>query len=49
MSKIVRAIDIGFGNTKFVVGHAQQEVKCVAFPSLAYTSARDPMPRAAGC
>ncbi len=42
MSKIVRAIDVGFGNTKFVVGHTEQEIKCASFPSLAYTSVKDP-------
>ncbi len=46
MSKVVRAIDVGFGNTKFVVGHTDQEIKCAAFPSLAYTSAKDPGARA---
>ena len=47
MSKIVRAIDVGFGNTKFVVGHTEQEIKCASFPSLAYTSAKDPATRPA--
>ncbi len=42
MSKIVRAIDVGFGNTKFTLAHTEQEIKCLSFPSLAYTSAKDP-------
>ncbi|RCW65158.1 PRTRC system protein D [Pseudorhodoferax soli] len=48
MSKIVRAIDVGFGNTKFVVGHTPQEVKCGSFPSLAYVSAKDSAQRTDG-
>lgn len=47
MSKIVRAIDVGFGNTKFVVAHTDQELKCASFPSLAYTSLKDPSCRPA--
>ena len=47
MSKTVRAIDLGFGNVKYVVGHTDQEVKCASFPSLAYTSAKDPGARPA--
>jgi plasmid segregation protein ParM len=30
----VRAIDVGYGNTKFVVGTAQGDVQCDHFPSL---------------
>jgi plasmid segregation protein ParM len=47
MSKIVRAIDVGFGNTKFVTSHVGQELSCSSFPSLAYTSAKDPKVRSA--
>lgn len=48
MGKVVRAIDVGFGNTKFVVDQMDQEIKCMSFPSLAYTSIRDPAARPAG-
>jgi plasmid segregation protein ParM len=45
MEMIVRAIDVGFGNTKFVTGmgggHAS-EIRCASFPSRAYPSPRDP-------
>lgn len=45
MEAIVRAIDVGFGNTKFVVGLGDgrtAEMRCACFPSRAYPSARDP-------
>ncbi|KQP49078.1 PRTRC system protein D [Pseudorhodoferax sp. Leaf274] len=45
MSMVVRSIDVGFGNTKYVVGHSENEIRCACFPSLAYTSAKDPFSR----
>lgn len=42
MEPIVRAVDVGFGNTKYVSGVAGSEIRCASFPSLAYPSARDP-------
>ena len=36
MSIVVRAIDVGFGNTKFVTASANGQVACAHFPSLAY-------------
>jgi plasmid segregation protein ParM len=41
MSLVVRAIDVGFGNTKYVAGLAGDEIRCASFPSIAYPSARD--------
>lgn len=41
MEMIVRAVDVGFGNTKYVTGCAGEEVRCSTFPSVAYPSARD--------
>ena len=48
MDKIVRSIDVGFGNTKFVISHLGQDIRCASFPSLAYPSAKDPSARSAG-
>src|SRR6218665_620073 len=42
---VVRSIDVGFGNTKYVVAHSEKGIKCTCFPSLAYTSATDPSSR----
>lgn len=42
MQQIVRAIDVGFGNTKYVSSMSGAEVRCASFPSLAYPSAREP-------
>jgi len=45
MEKIVRAVDVGFGNTKFVTGVGGgrvSDIRCASFPSRAYPSARDP-------
>jgi plasmid segregation protein ParM len=44
MGFIVRAVDVGFGNTKFVsgVGSRAGDIRCSSFPSRAYPSARDP-------
>lgn len=38
MNLIVRAVDVGSGNTKFVTGTADSEIRCTSFPSLAYPS-----------
>lgn len=45
MELIVRAIDVGFGNTKFVTGAGSGragDLRCASFPSRAYPSPRDP-------
>jgi plasmid segregation protein ParM len=42
MELIVRAVDVGFGNTKFITGVAGGDIHCASIPSLAYPSARDP-------
>ena len=42
MELIVRAVDVGFGNTKFITGVTDSEIRCGCIPSLAYPSARDP-------
>jgi plasmid segregation protein ParM len=36
MSIVVRAIDVGFGNTKYVTASANGQIDCAHFPSLAY-------------
>lgn len=41
MESIVRAVDVGFGNTKYVTGAAGADIRCSVFPSVAYPSARD--------
>ena len=41
METIVRAVDVGFGNTKYVAGCANEDIRCATFPSIAYPSARD--------
>lgn len=41
MDMIVRAVDVGFGNTKYVTGRAGDDIRCACFPSVAYPSARD--------
>lgn len=33
--KIVRAIDVGYGNTKYVASRSEQQIRCEMFPSLA--------------
>lgn len=38
MENIVRAVDVGSGNTKFVTGVAGAEIRCSSFPSVAYPS-----------
>ena len=45
MELIVRAVDVGFGNTKFVTGIGGgkgSDIRCASFPSRAYPSKRDP-------
>ncbi len=42
MEPIVRAIDVGFGNTKYISSASGTEMRCASFPSLAYPSAREP-------
>lgn len=41
MELIVRAVDVGSGNTKFVTAAAGTDIRCVSFPSLAYPSSDD--------
>src|SRR5437867_4369778 len=41
METVVRAVDVGFGNTKYVIGGAGEDIRCSYFPSVAYPSARD--------
>jgi len=33
--KTIRAIDIGYGNTKYVASRSEREIRCAMFPSLA--------------
>lgn len=42
MQSIVRAVDIGFGNTKFISHMSGTDMRCASFPSLAHPSAREP-------
>ena len=41
MEAIVRAVDVGFGNTKYIAACAGDDIRCACFPSIAYPSARD--------
>ena len=41
MDLIVRSVDVGFGNTKYVTGCVSDDIRCASFPSVAYPSARD--------
>src|SRR2546427_11245176 len=41
MAAIVRAVDVGFGNTKFVTGVSAGAIECDHFASLAYPGVRD--------
>ena len=41
MTAIVRAVDVGFGNTKFVTRVTDAGIECDHFPSLAYPSVRE--------
>lgn len=38
MNEIVRAIDVGYGNVKYVTGAQDGEVRCAHFPAAAYTA-----------
>ena len=38
MELVVRAVDVGSGNTKFVTGVVGNEIRCASFPSVAYPS-----------
>jgi plasmid segregation protein ParM len=38
MELIVRAVDVGSGNTKFVTGITGADIRCASFPSVAYPS-----------
>jgi plasmid segregation protein ParM len=45
MELIVRAVDVGFGHTKFITGiggSKVSDIRCASFPSRAYPSPRDP-------
>jgi plasmid segregation protein ParM len=45
MELVVRAVDVGFGNTKYVTavgGGKVGDIRCASFPSRAYPSPRDP-------
>jgi plasmid segregation protein ParM len=46
MDPVVRAVDIGFGNTKYVTASSQAggQVKCAHFPSVAYATDHDAAP-----
>jgi plasmid segregation protein ParM len=41
MELIVRAVDVGSGNTKFVTGVIGADIRCASFPSVAYPSSGD--------
>ena len=41
MEFIVRAVDVGSGNTKFVTGISGADIRCASFPSVAYPSSAD--------
>jgi plasmid segregation protein ParM len=41
MEIIVRAVDVGSGNTKFVTGISGADIRCASFPSVAYPSSAD--------
>lgn len=42
MDYVVRAVDVGFGATKYVSGVVNGEIRCANFPSIAYPSMREP-------
>ena len=42
MDYVVRAVDVGFGNTKYVNNVVGTEIRCANFPSIAYPSMREP-------
>ena len=41
MELIVRAVDVGSGNTKFVTASVGPDIRCTSFPSVAYPSSDD--------
>jgi len=41
MEFVVRAVDVGSGNTKYVVNTDGSEIRCASFPSIAYPSASE--------
>ena len=41
MEPVVRALDVGFGHTKFVSSVDGSEVRCTHFPSVAYPTESD--------
>ena len=41
MELIVRAVDVGSGNTKFVTAAVGTDIRCASFPSIAYPSSDD--------
>src|SRR6266496_4961484 len=41
MEPVVRALDVGFGHTKFVSSVYGSEVRCAHFPSVAYPTESD--------
>lgn len=41
MKPVVRAVDIGFGQTKYVTGVVDADIRCASFPSVCYPTARD--------
>ena len=45
---IVRAVDVGSGNTKFVTSVAGAEIRCASFPSVAYPSTGESSAAATG-
>ena len=42
MDQVVRAIDVGYGNTKFVLAAEAGEARCGLFPSMTFPSLSDP-------
>ena len=42
MDYVVRAVDVGFGNTKYVSNVAGSDIRCASFPSVAYPTMREP-------
>jgi plasmid segregation protein ParM len=42
MNYVVRAVDVGFGNTKYISGVVGGDIRCASFPSIAYPSLREP-------
>jgi plasmid segregation protein ParM len=42
MAYIVRAVDVGFGNTKYVSNIVGADIRCANFPSIACPSMREP-------